>query len=205
MSAFIRNLLLAQRQRKADAADRAAFLAQAKGATGAQGQKGEKGNTGPAPGHQWDGTKLRFQNSDGKWGKFVDLKGETGRDGVTAIFSRGGGGADLSDLTPGAQGIEPVGIPVQQGNAWVNLPWSAFISTIAGAIDMASDYSRRTDFVGETLLYRGEAAPGAAEDAAVWRIRRIEFLPDGDVVEKWAGGNSTFAHVWADRVTLNYQ
>ena len=176
------------------------------GEAGPQGEKGEKGDTGPAPDHQWDGSKLRFRKPDGKWGKYVDLRGPKGEGGKTVVVGGGGGGggADLSSMLPGAENVEPVGIAVQQGASWVNLPWGAFISTIAGAIDMASEFSRRTDFVGDSVLYRGEAAPGAAESAAVWRVRRIEFLPDGDVVEKWAGGVSTFSHVWADRTTLTY-
>lgn len=45
--------------------------------------KGEKGETGLAPSHEWNNTSLRFQNSDGTWGDFVDLKGTTGSKGAT--------------------------------------------------------------------------------------------------------------------------
>lgn len=38
---------------------------------------------GKSPKHQWDGTKIRFQNPDGTWGKFVDLKGKQGDPGDT--------------------------------------------------------------------------------------------------------------------------
>lgn len=65
-------------------------------------------------------------------------------------------------------------------------------------------YSRRVDFVGDALLYRGEALPGASDTAAVWRIRRIEFAPDGDVTERCASGNAEFVNVWSDRATLEY-
>jgi len=52
-----------------------------KGNTGPQGIQGEKGDTGSQglpPEHQWNGTSLRFQNTDGSWGSYVDLKGDKG-------------------------------------------------------------------------------------------------------------------------------
>lgn len=33
---------------------------------------------GPAPRHEWDGTRLRFEQADGSFGDWVDLKGEQG-------------------------------------------------------------------------------------------------------------------------------
>lgn len=59
-----------------------------KGATGGigpqgdKGGKGEKGDPGPAPDHEWQGTKLRFKKPNGKWGKSVDLKGAEGKGGA---------------------------------------------------------------------------------------------------------------------------
>lgn len=34
--------------------------------------------SGSTPDHEWDGTMLRFQKSDGTWGEFVDLRGLQG-------------------------------------------------------------------------------------------------------------------------------
>jgi hypothetical protein len=59
----------------------------AQGATGAQGEagpqgdrgvQGEQGAAGPSPQHAWDGTRLRFQNPDGAWGDYVDLRAPLG-------------------------------------------------------------------------------------------------------------------------------
>ena len=180
------------------------------GVSGATGEQGPKGDTGPAPDHKWEGTKLRFQKPDGKWGKAVDLKGEKGADGKGRVIVAGGrsSGGGMGDLLPGNETTEPTGIAVQQGGQWVNLSWPAFISTIAGAVDMGVELSRRSDFVGDTAIYRGEAAPGASESAAVWRIKRIDFVSGGDgkqdVNEKWAGGNANYDKVWADRASLEY-
>jgi hypothetical protein len=114
----------------------------------------------------------------------------------------------MGNLLPGASNVEPTGIAVVQGGQWVNLSWPAFIQTIAGAIDMGVELSRRSDFVGETIIYRGESAPGSAESASVWRIKRIEFVTGGDgkqdIQEKWANGNADFTNAWIDRSTLEY-
>lgn len=49
-----------------------------KGDKGEQGDKGDKGEQGEIPAHEWLGTKLRFQNADGTWGEWVELKGLQG-------------------------------------------------------------------------------------------------------------------------------
>lgn len=65
-------------------------------------------------------------------------------------------------------------------------------------------YSKRIDFVGDDVIYKGEAATGTLESAAVWRIRKITIGVDEDVTELWADGNSAFDNVWDDRLTLSY-
>lgn len=64
-------------------------------------------------------------------------------------------------------------------------------------------YAKRVDMVGDALIYRGEAAVGAAESAPVWRIRRITLTGD-DMTEEWAGGTAAFDKAWTDRATLGY-
>ena len=65
-------------------------------------------------------------------------------------------------------------------------------------------YSKRVDFIDDSTLYRGEAVPGSAESAAVWRIRKITIALDNDVSETWAGGNDNFDKAWLDRESLIY-
>ena len=48
------------------------------GKDGSQGERGEKGDKGDKIKHEWEDTKLRLENSDGSWGDYVNLKGETG-------------------------------------------------------------------------------------------------------------------------------
>lgn len=73
----------------------------ARGSRGPAGADGDDGERGPMPDHQWNGTKLRFEEPDGEWGPYVDLKGDKGDKGST-----GANGA------PGAQGPQgPKGDP----------------------------------------------------------------------------------------------
>jgi|GEM_PF-6725645 len=67
-------------------------------------------------------------------------------------------------------------------------------------------YKKRTDFVTDTLIYKGTAAPGALTSAAVWRISRttIDLSSNGDISEDFANGSDGFISVWDDRATLNY-
>lgn len=73
---------------------------------------------------------------------------------------------------------------------------------VQGEEDMV--YSKRVDFVGETEIYRGEAAVGTVENTAAWRIRKITLAADGDVTETWAGGNAVFNKQWNLRTTYTY-
>jgi hypothetical protein len=66
-------------------------------------------------------------------------------------------------------------------------------------------YSKRTDFIDDTLLYKGEAAVGSLDTDPVWRIRKITIAAlDNDVEERWAGGTALFDKAWSDRLTLIY-
>jgi hypothetical protein len=73
----------------------------------------------------------------------------------------------------------------------------------AGTNEDDMPYAKRVDFVGETVLYRGEAVPGAAESAPAWRIQRLTFAGD-DVSYEWAAGSAAFDKVWTDRASLSY-
>lgn len=46
------------------------------------------GKPGKMPDHEWDGTKIRFENPDGTWGEWVDVKGNPG--GVSLFGGDGG-------------------------------------------------------------------------------------------------------------------
>lgn len=55
------------------------------------GKIGPRGPQGLPPKHEWMGTSLRFENPDGTWSKWIDLKGSTG-----ASYAGGGGVPSLT-------------------------------------------------------------------------------------------------------------
>jgi hypothetical protein len=74
----------------------------------------------------------------------------------------------------------------------------------AGVVEEEMTYSKRIDFVTDSILYRGEAQVGSLENSSVWRIRKIVISPDGDVSETWADGVATFNKIWANRAAYSY-
>jgi len=70
--------------------------------------------------------------------------------------------------------------------------------------DKEMPYAKRTDIVSDLLIYKADAAVGANESAAVWRIKRLTIGSDGDVTEEWANGSASFNAVWNDRASLIY-
>jgi hypothetical protein len=46
----------------------------------------ETGLKGDSPAYEWDGTSLRFENPNGSWGAWVDLKGEKGNNSATIFL-----------------------------------------------------------------------------------------------------------------------
>jgi PKD repeat protein len=68
------------------------------GPRGKEGPEGPQGPIGPMPDHQWDGTRLRFEEPDGGWGKYVDLRGPQGIHGASGGGGKGGGMTELQAL-----------------------------------------------------------------------------------------------------------
>lgn len=79
--------------------------------------------------------------------------------------------------------------------------------TIAGSSGLSPEeelYSKRIDFISDSILYKGEAVVGALESDAVWRIRKIVIGVDGDITEIWADGDSNFNNIWNNRLNYSY-
>lgn len=47
---------------------------------------------GRIPDHEWEGTRIRFENTDGSWGEWIDLRGPPGEGGGFSMFGTGMGG-----------------------------------------------------------------------------------------------------------------
>ncbi len=61
---------------------------------------GPQGPQGETPDHEWSGARLRFQNPDGTWGEYTNLKGPKGAPGVDGKNGLGG-----------ANGRNGIGVP----------------------------------------------------------------------------------------------
>jgi hypothetical protein len=72
----------------------------------------------------------------------------------------------------------------------------------AGGEDVA--LSKQVDFIDDNHIYIGEANPGSTFSAAVWRIKYIVILGDGDVSITWADGDDSFDNVWNNRESYSY-
>lgn len=88
------------------------------GPEGPQGEPGDPGGPmGPMPSHEWQGSSLRFELSEGTWGSWADLEGPEGPEGPQGdTGNRGPQGekGDTGDTGPqGPQG--PPGPPGQDG------------------------------------------------------------------------------------------
>jgi hypothetical protein len=71
------------------------------GPEGEQGPAGPEGPVGPMPIHEWDGTKLKFQQgpTGDTWGDSVDLQGPAGKRGAAGyngLNAQGGGGVAVA-------------------------------------------------------------------------------------------------------------
>lgn len=64
-------------------------------------------------------------------------------------------------------------------------------------------YAKRTDFVGDEVIYKAEAQPGTADTSPAWRISRITLVGE-DITEQWAGGSADFVHIWTNRESYEY-
>jgi hypothetical protein len=66
----------------------------------------------------------------------------------------------------------------------------------------AQTLTRRVDTTTIGVVYVGEAAIGSAENAAVWRIKRVSVV-DVATATLWAN-NGCFDQAWEDRAALIY-
>lgn len=75
-----------------------------------------------------------------------------------------------------------------------------FIQTIQAGVEV--QYNRLIDVDGN-FTYIGEAVPGTATSAPLWRIKRVEQV-GADINILWANGSSDLNKIWTDRLTYTY-
>lgn len=103
---------------------------------------------------------------------------------------------------------DTVSIEIQTGmsayDIWIALGNSGSYQDFIDSVGQEMAQARRTDFVTESLIYKGWAVCGASESNPVWRIQRIVIASDDDTQETWADGNSAYDNVWNNRGTYTY-
>lgn len=163
------------------------------GDSGPTGPPGPKGDPGPIPRHKWNGSRLSFEDANGKFSRSVDLRGPGGGRGGVGHKEQYGSislnGTDLEFRKLGAMGPDTI----------------VDLSSLAGG-GVEVNNAQRVDEVGD-VMYIGTAVPGTIESAALWAIKRLTFTttgPDTDIDTEWANGVSTADRVWDNRLAESY-
>jgi hypothetical protein len=68
---------------------------------------------------------------------------------------------------------------------------------------------KEVDFTAsDAVIYQGFADPGTESSEALWRITRTTFTTNApnsdDVAVEFANNDTSFVHIWDDRLTLSY-
>ncbi len=162
------------------------------GDAGPSGPPGPKGDPGPTPRHKWNGTRLSFEDPNGKFSRSVELRGPGG--------GRGGSGAkeQYGSISLNGTNLEFKKLGALGPDVTVDL------SSLAGGGEVSQ--AQRVDEVGN-VMYIGTAIPGTLENAALWAIKRLTFVttgPDTDIDTVWADGAALADQIWDDRLGLSY-
>jgi len=83
---------------------------------------------------------------------------------------------------------------------------TTIVAGFPGPPGMSEDlmvYATQYDFIGDNLIYKGEAVAGSSQSSPVWRIKRMDIV-NNDISTIWADGNTNFDNVWSDRLILSY-
>lgn len=106
-----------------------------KGMAGDPGKAGPGGVLGDAPAFEWQGSRLRVENPDGTWDKFVDLEGRKGAQGAKGAGepeTRSEPVAFDLDQFPAATSSEvPTEVVLMQDGALVRFTWEQFVGAVS--------------------------------------------------------------------------
>ena len=83
------------------------------------------------------------------------------------------------------------------------MPHLGELAALVYEMSKTPQYALQYDYIDAATSYRGEAYPGSATSAAVWRIQRITITGD-DIAIEWADGSDALNQVWDDRASLTY-
>ena len=177
------------------------------GKQGPKGKRGEKGETGETP--DMEQALKELQDAlEKKHDKFsTQINKDVQKFKGTIISTQSGGGSvrilDNDD-------VEFKRVHQVEGDAILifDAVKKKFVSETLESIlqrlqiELEVQYDKLVDEDG-SYTYVGEATPGSATSAAVWRIKRIEDV-DGDLEIRFANSSSDFDKLWDNRATYTY-
>ena len=129
------------------------------------------------------------------------LKGDKGEKGDPGPPGRSGGRSASVKDTYGSIELNGTSLEFKKQGA-LGPDLSVDLAPIATGEEVLA--KRIDEESGGDVIYIGEAQPGTADSAALWRIRRITFTVDGDGDTdgdiEWANGAANFDRVWNDHL-----
>lgn len=186
-----------------------------RGEIGPQGPQGEQGPPGePAVNQDFE---PKFNELVGQFNKRVSEEVDVLNknfdkrfQGLRDIVGTSGGGSyklvDNADVEKDALlGVVDDAVLIYDQNKQLFVAQS-FLSIIERLkADLEVQYDKLVDEdAANSYTYVGEAAPGTDKDQALWRIKRIYELADGDLEILWADGNANQDKIWNDRASYTY-
>lgn len=126
---------------------------------GPRGLRGFPGPKGDKPRHEWDGTSLRFENPDGSYGEFVDLKGDPGDGSGSTIVGGGGGAVSIIEA--------PAAAPQS----------AAFTYNLDGSLSQKVEGDTTTDFT-----YNPDGSLSTKDDGT--HLFSFSYNPDGSLASR---------------------
>ncbi len=145
-------------------------------------------------------------------------RGPKGDDGDTgAAGPTGSSGSNGSNGTNGTSVHTGNGSPSNtlgnDGDVYIDADNGDVYEKIAGSWSLQGTpnsmaLTTRSDTIDPTVFpevtYRGDAVPGTATSASLWRVQRMTMQSDGDTEIVFADGDDNFDNIYDNRLSLSY-
>lgn len=192
------------------------------GKQGRKGDKGDPGEMGPPGKDGVDGLDGK-DGVDGKDGKDADiapleaefklLQGQVQAKLTQLTYAAGGGGGGSTKLLDNDDvEFKQLAEMMENGVLVFDAAKKKFVAKSLTEVMIALKdqilggemmYTKLIDTAG-TLTYIGEAVPGTATSAYLWRIYRVDSTNDPDMEIRWADASTAFDKSWDNRASYTY-
>lgn len=165
------------------------------GIDGINGVDGIDGKDGKTPNHKWKGTKLAFEKPNGKMGKFVDLKGPKGGDGVIQKIFGGSSSSGGKSL-----GIKVDGALLTTDTQSINFASGFTVTNGPYGINVTSSSSGLENIVEDTTPQLGGDLD--AQNNTIDDVQTVQFNSEIDNGSKTTDATITWDNAQKQKVTL---